>query len=85
MTDSVQGGVGIKDVLGKDNRLGLAGAWSAPKAAGKRDEKVFEAFQRFQITETTQLTFGAQAIFDPSNSPGDDVVGVFSVRLRISF
>jgi hypothetical protein len=85
ITNSVQGGVGIKDVLGKDNMLGLAGAWSEPKDDTKRDEKVFEVFQRFQITETSQFTIGAEVIFDPSNAPGDDVLGVFSARLRISF
>lgn len=85
VANSVQGGVGVKGVLGAEGMLGLAGAWSEPADDTKRDEKVFEAFQRFQITETTQLTIGAEAIFDPSNAPGDDVVGVFSARLRISF
>jgi hypothetical protein len=85
VTNSVQGGVGIKDVLGAENMLGLAGAWSEPKGEGKRDEKVFEVFQRFQVTETAQFTVGAQVIVDPSNAPGDDVLGVFSARLRISF
>lgn len=85
VTNSVQGGAGIKHVLGKDNLLGLAAAWSEPSSAGKRDEKVAEIFQRFQITETIQFTIGAQAIFDPSNAPDDDVLGVFSARLRFSF
>ncbi|HVZ93743.1 MAG TPA: carbohydrate porin [Phycisphaerales bacterium] len=85
ITNTVQGGFGLKDVLGKDNMFGLAAGWAEPLAAGQRDEKVVEAFQRFQITETAQLTFSVQAIVDPSRAPGDDVVGVFSVRLRISF
>lgn len=83
--NSVQGGVGIKGVLGKENMLGLAGAWSEPTADGKRDEKTLEVFQRFQLTETVQFTIGAQAIFDPSNAPNDDVLGVFSARVRFSF
>jgi porin len=85
VSNSVQGGVGIKDVLGKENMLGLAAAWSEPSAEGKRDEKVLEVFQRFQITETIQFTIDVETIFDPSNAPGDDVLGVFSARLRISF
>jgi hypothetical protein len=85
VTNSVQGGIGIKDVLGKENMLGIAAAWSEPKDSGKRDEKVIEVFQRFQINETTQFTIGVQSIFDPSNAPGDDVLGVFSARLRLSF
>lgn len=85
ITDSVQGGVGIKDVLGKENMLGIAAAWSKPKVDDKRDEKVVEVFQRFQVTESAQITVGVEVIFDPSNAPDDDVVGVFSARLRLSF
>jgi len=85
ISDSVQGGVGIKDVLGKENMLGVAAAWSSPEDTSKRDEKVIEVFQRFQVTETTQFTVGVETIFDPSNAPDDDVLGVFSVRLRVSF
>ena len=85
VTNSVQGGVGIKDVLGAENMLGIAAAWSEPKGDGRRDEKVLEVFQRFQVTETAQFTVGAEVIFDPSNAPDDDVLGVFSARLRISF
>ncbi|MFN0012657.1 MAG: carbohydrate porin [Phycisphaerales bacterium] len=83
--NSVQVGAGIKDVLGKENLLGIAAAWSEPSGSGRRDEKVIEVFQRFQVTEVVQATVGVEVIFDPSNAPGDDVVGVFSARLRISF
>ncbi|MCC6678292.1 MAG: carbohydrate porin [Phycisphaerales bacterium] len=85
ITDSIQAGVAIKHVLGDDNILGLAAAWSRPKDGADRDEKALEVFQRFQLTETTQFTVGAEVIFDPSNAPGDDVLGVFSARIRFSF
>jgi len=85
VSDSVQTGVAVKGVLGKENMLGAAAAWSAPKDSGLRDEKTLEVFQRFQITDNIQFTLDAQAIFDPSNAPGDDVLGVFSARLRFSF
>lgn len=85
VTDSVQGGAGIKDVLGDDNMFGVAAAWSRPADDTERDEKVLEIFQRFQMTETVQFTVGAEMIVDPSNAPDDDVLGVFSARLRVSF
>jgi porin len=85
VTDSVQAGVAVKGILGKENMFGAAAAWSAPKDDSKRDEKTIEVFQRFQVTEMIQFTLDAQAIFDPSNAPGDDVLGVFSARLRFSF
>lgn len=85
VTDSVQGGAGFKSVFVKDDMLGVAAAWSRPFNGGLRDEKTFEVFQRFQVTETVQFTLDAEVIFDPSNAPGDDVLGVFSARLRFSF
>lgn len=85
VTNSVQGGVGVKGVLGEKHMLGFAVAWSEPADDSLSDEKVLEIFQRFQITETFQFTIGAEAIFDPSHAPDDEVLGVFSARLRVSF
>ncbi|MFT3685695.1 MAG: carbohydrate porin [Phycisphaerales bacterium] len=85
VSNSIQGGVGYKSLFVENDMFGLAAAWSEPKDGSKRDEKVIEVFQRFQIVESTQLTFGVETIFDPSNAPGDDVVAVFSVRLRVAF
>lgn len=82
---TVQGGLGIRGVIGQEHMLGIAAAWSDPAQSGLRDEKVLEVFQRFQVTEVAQLTLGAQAIFDPSNAPDDHLLGVFSIRLRIAF
>jgi porin len=83
--NSVQGGVALKNLLLKDDLFGVAAAWSQPLADSKREEKVIEAFERVQITETLQLTFDAEMIIDPGNNSRDDVVGVFSARLRFSF
>jgi hypothetical protein len=85
ITDSAQLGAGIKSVLTQDDLLGAAVAWSSPKTDSKRDEKVLEFFDRLQITETSQFTLGVELIFDPSNAPDDDLLGVFSARLRIAF
>lgn len=82
---SVQGGVGIKGVFAEEDMLGLAAAASEPADGDKRTEKVIEVFHRFQVTETTQFTVGVETIFDPSNAPDDDVLGVFSARLRVAF
>ena len=55
-----------------------------PASDDLRDQKSVELFHLFQLTEHTQLSAGAQAIFDPGNAPDDDVVGVLSLRLRIT-
>jgi hypothetical protein len=63
--------------------VGFSYAW--PHDNSLRQEKVVETFYRAQVTRFIQLSVGAQAIFDPSNSPGNDVVGAFWGRVRITF
>lgn len=79
-------GVGIKGLLGsKDNLTGVATAIGVSPVEGKPDEKIIELFHRWQVTAQSQFTVGAQLIVDPANAPGDDVLGVFSARMRLAF
>jgi hypothetical protein len=48
-------------------------------------EYAIEAFYRFQLTRAIQYTVGGQLIFQPVLAPGDDMVGVFEMRLVIDF
>ena len=81
----VQGGVGVSGLLGStDNMTGLAYSYADPAGPG-RSEQVVEIFHRFQLTGFIQFSIGAQAIFDPTFAPDDDVIGVFSTRARIAF
>lgn len=83
--NSVQLGAGYRGLIGSpDDVTGLAGSWAEPASDG-RDEKVVELFHRFQIFESTQLSFGAQLIIDPSFNAEQDTLGVFTARLRIAF
>lgn len=82
---SFEAGVGVRGLLGSAaNMTGLGFAYSEPTSDAGRDEKIFEAFHRWQLTRHTQLSIGAQAIIDPSFSDSD-VVGVFTTRFRIAF
>lgn len=82
---SFDGGIGFRGLLGDPNNLGGVGfAYSAPTGAG-RDEKAIEVFHRWQLTGYTQFSVGAQAIFDPTNAPDSDVIGVFTARFRVAF
>lgn len=81
-----QVGVGVRGLLGSEDDLtGLAASYAQPPGPGGRDEKVFEVFQRWQVTNRTQFTVGAQLILDPTNAPNDDALGVFSFRFRMDF
>lgn len=81
----VSGGVGIRGLLGDpQNMTGFAASWGEPSGVG-RDEKVIEAFHRFQLTKFSQLSVGVQGIFDPSFAPESDSLAVFTLRTRIQF
>ena len=50
-----------------------------------RDQMVAEGFYRLQWSPAIQVTADAQLIINPTLAPDKDVVGVFGVRLRITF
>lgn len=82
---STQGGLGYTGLLGSPSNLTAAAfGYTDPRNNG-RDEKVLEVFHRFQVSAHVQFSAGVQAIFDPTNAPQDDVIGVFTFRLRIAF
>ena len=56
-----------------------------PRSDQSREEKVVEVFEGFQVSRFTQISIGAQAIFDPGNNPDTNLLGVFYARLRLAF
>jgi len=81
----VSGAIGFSGLLGdSQNMTGIGASWADPRDSGRRDEKVIEAFHRFQLTRFTQLSFGIQGIFDPSDSDSD-AIAVFTGRFRVAF
>jgi hypothetical protein len=79
----VSAGVAVDGLLGSpDNLTAFGVGYAIPTFDGLRDETSAEIFHRFQVTEHTQFTIGAQAIINPASAPDHDVVGVFSLRLR---
>jgi len=80
---SFEAGSGVRGRLGsRDNMTGLAFAYTESRSGG--DEKVLEAFHRWQFTRFMQLSLGLQGIFDPINSE-QDAIAVFTSRLRVAF
>jgi len=81
-----QGGVGARGLFGHlEDLAGVAFSTAIPGNRTLRTEKVLEVFYRKQVTGHTQISLGAQAIFDPSRAATADTVGVFYVRLRTTF
>ncbi len=82
----LQGGFGLRGMFSNpDDMLGLAYSIATPRPEGLREERVLEGFYRWQATRHTQLSAGAQAIFDPGRAPKAGTVGVFYLRLRTTF
>jgi porin len=81
-----QAGLGYSGLLGREDDLtGAAFSVAFPRRDTSRNETVFETFHRFQMTEHSQLSVGAQVIFDPGNAPESRTAAVFYARLRASF
>ena len=65
--------------------FGVALGWGRPHAADLRDQKTAEVFYRLQVSQNLGITPDVQVIVDPSRNPGEDVIGVFSLRLQLAF
>lgn len=86
VAQQAQVGLGLRGMFGSlDDLAGIAFSIGVPLNGELRSEKVTEIFYRCQFSRRTQLSAGAQAIFDPSHAPNPDPVGVFYVRLRTTF
>ena len=78
--------LGVSSPLGfQDDYAGIGFAWGQPSDPTLRDQYVIEAFYRLQLASTVQVTPDVQVIFQPSNAPDDDVVGLFGLRLRVVY
>jgi hypothetical protein len=81
----VSGGVGWEGrLVTQSDVAGLAGSWGQPSDGDLDDQFALELFYRMQVSPDNQLTVGYQVICNPVFEPGDDVVGVFELRWRIS-
>lgn len=80
-------GIGLEAPFGRSGDfVGIGFAWSDPSdGAGGQNETLVEAFYRFQLTPTLELTPDLQIVFDPAGNPDDDVVFVPGIRLALVF
>ena len=86
LEDYVEAGAGWKGLGGrKGDLLGAAVAWTESADETLDPETVGEVFQRFAFGPNLAFTVSAQLIFDPAKAPDDDVLAVFSGRLRFWF
>jgi porin len=78
-------GVSFLNPFGRSNDLaGVGVSFTYPSDSDLRDEYAVESYYRLQLTEGVELSPDVQVIFDPS-AGGQDVVGVFGMRLRLLY
>jgi porin len=78
-------GVGWRPNQEYSDLFGIGGGWAQPANAALRDQYIFEAFYRFQITPQFAVTPDLQYILHPSLNPGTASLWVASVRARVTF
>lgn len=84
----IGGGVGLEGVLrAKEDLTGIGIGWGDPSDGDLDSQWGGEVFHRFQLAPDVQLTLGYQYVLSPSydDVAGDDPVGTFEIRVRITF
>ncbi|MEC7839381.1 MAG: carbohydrate porin [Chlamydiota bacterium] len=67
----------------KDDEYGIGYTWGHPSNGTLREQFSIETYYRLQLTHHIQITPDIQIYINPSNNPGENVIGVFSIRGRI--
>ncbi len=71
------------------NILGVGVNWSRPNedtfGSGLDDQITVEVFQKWQLTESIELTPSIQIIHNPAFNPSEDTIALLGLRARIAF
>ena len=65
--------------------FGIGGGWAQPSNSALRDQYIFEAFYRFQLTTQLAITPDVQWILHPTLNPNVGSIWVASLRARVTF
>lgn len=79
------GGISLLHPFGrKHDSAGVGVSWTQPSSSDQREEYSSEVYYRLQLTQFTEFSLSAQAVFNPSASD-QDTIGVFGARIRLLF
>ncbi|MEM1282827.1 MAG: carbohydrate porin [Chlamydiota bacterium] len=85
ITDSLATGFGvISPFRRKDDEFSFGIIWAKPRQNGLSDQMMCESYYRLQLTQHTQITPDVEVVFNPSYNPDHSMIGVFSIRFRVS-
>jgi len=66
------------------NGFGVGLSWGSPSDSELRSQFGIESMYRFYLAQTVSVIPGLQVLFNPSLNPDEDVIGVLSLRVRLS-
>ena len=66
------------------NGFGIGLSWASPSDPTLRSQFGVESMYRFYLAQTISVIPGFQLLFNPSLNPDEDLVGVLSLRVRLS-
>ena len=78
-------GVGWRPSQEYSDLFGIGGGWAQPANPNLRDQYIFEAFYRFQLTTQLAVTPDVQWILHPTLNPNTGSIWVASLRARLTF
>ena len=65
--------------------IGLGVSWGQPSDNSLHDQYTAELFYRLYLTQSLAITPDVQLTIDPALNPDEDVIGVFGLRVRLTF
>jgi carbohydrate-selective porin OprB len=78
-------GIGWQPNQEYSDLFGIGGGWAQPSNPNLRDQYIFEAFYRFQLTTQLAITPDVQWILHPTLNPNTGSIWVASLRARLTF
>ena len=82
---NLSAGVGWRPPVQFSDLFGIGAGWAQPANPALRDQYIFEAFYRFQLTTQLAVTPDVQWILHPALNPNTGSLWVASLRARIAF
>jgi porin len=82
---NLSAGVAWRPVQQYSDLFGVGAGWAQPANPTLRDQYIFEAFYRFQLTPQLAITPDVQWILHPTLNPNTGSIWVASLRARIAF
>lgn len=85
ITRSLSGGFGIlRPFCREDDQFAIGGTWGKPKDNQLSGQFMLETYYRLQLSQNVQITPDIEMIVNPTYNSQNNVIGVFSLRMRMS-